>query len=123
MTRDLSADFQALVFVLRSNGGEMLFWGQMGILAAIPRVPTALPYWRSGIQFIWVMYDDYLFAKPLAQPRLTTQRLPLQVGGGGGGDAAGLDTVAGREAGAAAQLQQGSGSFTAAAAAGQSHDT
>lgn len=56
---------------------------------------------------------------------LTARHLPLQVGGGGGGDAAGLDPVAGGEAGAATWLQQGSGSLTAAAsaAAGQSHDT
>lgn len=50
--------------------------------------------------------------------------LPLQVGGGGRRDAAGLDPVAGGEAGAAAWLQRGSGSLAAAAsaAAGQSHD-
>lgn len=51
--------------------------------------------------------------------------LSLQVGSGSGGDAAGLDPVAGGEVGAAAWLQRGSSSLTAAvsAAAGQSHDT
>lgn len=55
---------------------------------------------------------------------LTARRLPLQAGGGSGGHVAGLDPVAGGEAGAAPWLQRGFGSLTAAAsaAAGQSHD-
>lgn len=68
------------------------------------------------------MSPPYLLSDHWLWP-LTAQRLPLQVGSGGGGHAAGLDPVIGGDTGAAALLQWGSGSLTATAAAGQSHDT
>lgn len=70
------------------------------------------------------IHDRHLLACCWLRP-LTAQSLPLQAGGGGGGDAAGLGPFAGGEAGVAAQLQK-SGTLAAAATvatAGQSEDT